>query len=33
MLTWLGQRGYTVREGLGEYRLSRFDTDTDTDTD
>jgi len=33
MLTKLGQRGYAVREGLGEYRGSQFDTDTDTDTD
>jgi hypothetical protein len=33
MLTKLGQRGYAVREALGEYRISQFDTDTDTDTD
>jgi hypothetical protein len=33
MLTKLGQRGYAVREDLGEYRGSRFDADTDTDTD
>ena len=33
MLTKLGQRGYAVREGLGEYRDCQFDTDTDTDTD
>jgi len=33
MLTRLGQRGYAVREALGEYRVSQFDTDTDTDTD
>jgi len=31
MLTKLGQRGYGVREELGEYRVSQFDTDTDTD--
>ena len=31
MLTKLGQRGYAVREELGEYRVSQFDTDTDTD--
>ena len=31
MLTKLGQRGYAVREELGDYRVSRFDTDTDTD--
>jgi hypothetical protein len=29
MLTKLGQRGDAVREGLGEYRVSQFDTDTD----
>jgi len=29
MLTKLGQRGYAVREALGEYRVSQFDTDTD----
>ena len=29
MLTKLGQRGYAVREELGEYRVSQFDTDTD----
>ena len=33
MLTQLGQRGYAVREELGEYRVSQFDTDTNTDTD
>jgi len=33
MLTKLGQRGYAVREELGGYRVSEFDTDTDTDTD
>jgi len=33
MLTKLGQRGYAIREELGEYRVSQFDTDTDTDTD
>ncbi len=33
MLTKLGQRGYAIREELGEYRISQFDTDTDTDTD
>ena len=27
MLTKLGQRGYAVREELGEYRVSQFDTD------
>ena len=31
MLTTLGQRGYAVREKLGESRLSEFDADTDTD--
>ena len=31
MLPKLGQRGYAVREELGEYRVSQFDTDTDTD--
>ena len=31
MLTKLGQRGYAVREDLGEYRVGQFDTDTDTD--
>ena len=30
MLTKLGQRGYAVREELGEYRVSQFDTDTDS---
>ena len=30
MLTKLGQRGDAVREELGEYRVSQFDTDTDT---
>ena len=30
MLTKLGQRGYAVREELGEYRASQFDTHTDT---
>ena len=29
MLTKLEQRGYAVREELGEYRLGQFDTDTD----
>ena len=29
MLTKLGQRGYAVREALGEYRVGQFDTDTD----
>ena len=29
----LGQRGYTIREELGEYRVGQFDTDTDTDPD
>jgi len=33
MLTKLRQRGDAVREALGEYRISQFDTDTDTDTD
>jgi len=39
MPTKLGQRGYAVREELGEYRVSQFfrvsqfDTDTDTDID
>ena len=33
MLTRLGQRGDAVREALGEYRVSQFDTDADTDTD
>ena len=32
-LTKLEQRGYAVREELGEYRGSQFDTDTDTETD
>ena len=27
MLTKLGQRGYAVREELGEDRVSQFDTD------
>jgi hypothetical protein len=31
MLTKLGQRGEAVREELGKYRVSQFDTDTDTD--
>ena len=29
MLTKLGQCGCAVREVLGEYRVSQFDTDTD----
>jgi hypothetical protein len=29
MLTKFGQRGDAVREALGEYRVSQFDTDTD----
>ena len=29
MLTKLGQRGYAVREELGECQASQFDTDTD----
>jgi hypothetical protein len=33
MLTKLRQRGYAVREELGEYRVSQFETDPDTDTD
>ena len=32
MLTKLRLRGDAVREALGEYRISLFDTDTDTDT-
>jgi len=31
MLTKLAQRGYAVREELGEYRVGELDTDTDTD--
>jgi hypothetical protein len=31
MLTNRRQRGDAVREELGEYRVSQFDTDTDTD--
>jgi four helix bundle protein len=31
MLTKLGPRGYAVREELGEYRVSQFDTDADAD--
>ena len=31
MLTKLGQRGYAIREELGEDRVGQFDTDTDTD--
>jgi hypothetical protein len=33
MLTKLGQRGYAVREELGEYRLGQLDTDSDADAD
>ena len=33
MLTKLGQRGYAVREQLGEYRVSQFDPDPDLDLD
>jgi hypothetical protein len=33
MLTKRGQRGYAVREELGEYLSSQADTDTDTDLD
>ena len=33
MLTKLGQRGYAVREELGEDRVSQFDTDAGTDID
>ena len=33
MLTKLGQRGYAVREQLGEYRVSQFDPDPDPDLD
>lgn len=33
MLTKLGQRGYTVHEEPGEYRVGRNDTDSDTDPD
>jgi hypothetical protein len=29
MLTQLGQRGYAIREDLGEYGVGQFDTDTD----
>ena len=29
MLTKLGQRGYAIREDLGEYGVGQFDTDTD----
>jgi len=29
MLTKLGQRGYAVREELGEYWVGELDTDTD----
>ena len=29
MLTKLGQRGYAIREELGEYGVGQFDTDTD----
>ena len=29
-LTKLGQRGYAIHEGLGDYRVSQFDTDTDS---
>jgi hypothetical protein len=29
MLKKLGQRGYAVREELGEHRVSQFETDTD----
>jgi len=32
-LAKLGQRGYAVREALGEDGVGQFDTDTDTDTD
>ena len=31
MLTKLGQRGYAIREELGEYGVGQFDTDTDRD--
>ena len=33
MLTKLGRRGYTVREGLNEYEGDKIDTDTDSDSD
>lgn len=33
MLTKLGQRGYSVREDLAEYRLQGTDPDTDSNTD
>ena len=33
MLTTLGPRGDAVREELGEYRVSQFDTDPDADSD
>ena len=29
MLTKLGQRGYAVREELGEFGVGQFDTDTE----
>jgi hypothetical protein len=32
-LAKLGQRGYAVREALGEDGVGQFDTDTDTDSD
>ena len=32
-LAKLGQRGYAVREALGEDGVGQFDTDTDSDTD
>jgi len=32
-LAKLGQRGYAVREELGEFGVGQFDTDTDSDTD
>ena len=30
-LTKLGQRGYAIREELGEFGVGQFDTDTDAD--
>ena len=33
MLTKLGRRGYTVREGLNEYEGDKIGSDTDTDAD
>ena len=33
MLTKLGQRGYTIQEEVGDYLVSRNDTDSDSDPD